>query len=87
MVTLLLDNGCVAASQRLIQRLCTAQNHSLTMTGHVLVQVWTKRLLPLSLLSDPCVGPTHTLGCKSHSLLCYLDKEIMPVHDTGRAGK
>lgn len=39
MVTLLLDNSCIAASQKLIQRLCTAENHDVSMTGHILVQV------------------------------------------------
>lgn len=40
MVTLLLDNGCVAASQTLIQRLCAAEHHNTAMAGHILVQVW-----------------------------------------------
>lgn len=53
MVPLLLDHGCIAVSHRLIQRLCTAESHShsLTMTGHILLQVWIERALPFSLLS------------------------------------
>ncbi|TNM94901.1 hypothetical protein fugu_017660 [Takifugu bimaculatus] len=39
MVKLLLDNGCIAVSQKLIRRLCTAEKDSFTMAGHILVQL------------------------------------------------
>lgn len=39
MVKLLLDNSCIAVSQKLIRRLCTAEKDSFTMAGHILVQV------------------------------------------------
>lgn len=39
MVKLLLDNGCIAVGQKLIQRLCSAEKDSFTMAGHILVQV------------------------------------------------
>lgn len=39
MVQVLLDHSCIAESQKLIRRLCTAEKDSFTMAGHILVQV------------------------------------------------
>lgn len=38
-VKILLDNSCIAVTQKLIQRLCRADNGNYTMRGHILVQV------------------------------------------------
>lgn len=36
---LLLDNNCIGVAQKLIQRLCAAEDTNFTMAGHILVQV------------------------------------------------
>ncbi|XP_054474521.1 armadillo repeat-containing protein 2 [Anoplopoma fimbria] len=68
---LLLDKNCVGVAQKLIQRLCTAQDTNFTIAGHILVQLTaTLRNLadhpdsrPLfisfSLLSELCVVLRH----------------------------
>lgn len=36
---LMLDKNCIGVAQKLIQKLCTAQDTSFTTAGHILVQV------------------------------------------------
>lgn len=81
-VPLLLDGSCVAASQKLIRKLCAAEDQPATMTGLILVQVWGKRggLFHFHVLNYYlpflCVSKIRIWMQKSHPLRWYLDKEM-----------
>eukprot|EP00066_Takifugu_rubripes_P021291 XP_011610557.1 PREDICTED: armadillo repeat-containing protein 2 [Takifugu rubripes] len=68
MVKLLLDNGCIAVSQKLIRRLCTAEKDSFTMAGHILVQL-TAALRNLA--DHPDARPVF-ISCGIFSDLCLV---------------